>query len=162
MIQETGFDGVSLIKHFEACSLEAYPDPATGGHPWTIGYGHTGAEVRQGESCSLAEAETVLMFDLDRFERGIERLVTRRLEARQFDALVSLAFNIGLGNLASSTLLKKLNMGDDIAAAAQFLAWNRAAGKVMKGLQRRRKAESLVFTGYPASVAIEHAMKVYP
>jgi lysozyme len=159
---KTGEDGMRLIKHFEDCVLRAYPDPATGGQPWTIGIGHTGAEVRQGDSVTLDEAYALLAQDLVKFETGVNAMVLRRLEQTQFDALISLSFNIGLGNFKGSTLLRKLNAGEDIAAQIEFLKWNRAAGKVMKGLQRRRKAESLVFGGALADAAIEEALRTYP
>lgn len=158
---KTGPDGLALIKHFESCVLRAYPDPATGGAPWTIGYGST-LGVKPGDTLTLAQAEALLMHDLERFEAGVNNLAHRRLEQWQFDALVSLAFNIGLGNLAASTLIKKLNVGEDIATAIEFLKWNRAAGKVMKGLQRRRRAESLVFSGLDAKGAINDALLEYP
>lgn len=159
---KTGQDGVALIKHFEACVLKAYPDPATGGKPYTVGIGHTGPEVQLGETITQAEAEALLYSDLERFEKGVDSLVQREIAQHQFDALVSLAFNIGLGNLKTSTLLKKLNAFDDIGAQVQFLAWNRAAGKVMRGLQRRRKAEALVFSGILADMAIREAIEAYP
>jgi lysozyme len=108
------------------------------------------------------EAEALLAMDLMRFERGVDDMLKVDVTQSQFDALVSLAFNIGLGNLKGSTLLKKLNAGDDVAAQAQFLVWNRAGGKVMKGLQRRRKAESLVFVGFDADMAIGEAMREHP
>lgn len=159
---KSGNDCRDLIRHFESCVLKAYPDPATNGPPITIGYGHTGPEVRMGDTLTPPEAEALLALDLIRFERGVDEMLKRDVTQSQFDALVSLAFNIGLGNLKGSTLMKRLNAGEDAAAQEQFLVWNRAAGQVMKGLQRRRKAESLVFSGFDADMAISEAMRELP
>lgn len=155
-------DCIDLIKHFESCVLKAYPDPATNGPPITIGYGHTGPEVRIGDALTIPEAEALLALDLMRFERGVDDMLKRDVSQNQFDALVSLAFNIGLGNLKGSTLMKRINAGEDMAAQEQFLVWNRGNGQVMKGLQRRRKAESLVFAGFDAAMAIGEAMRELP
>lgn len=137
--------GLELIKEFEGIRLGAYPDPGTGGEPWTIGYGHTGREVRPGLRITLQEADRMLEDDLLKFERGVEALVNVPLEQHEFDALVSFTFNCGLGNLKSSTLLLLLNEGDKEEAALQFLRWNRANQKVMAGLTRRRQAEMALF-----------------
>lgn len=157
----TGPDGIALIKHFEGCVLKAYPDPATGGEPITIGFGHTGG-VRLGDTVTEAEAMTLLVLDLKRFEKGVDAAVHRRLEQHQYDACISLAFNIGLGNFGNSTLVKKLNNGDDAGAAVEFLRWDKAAGKQMRGLTRRRRAESYVFHGIPAETAILKASEELP
>lgn len=137
--------GIDLIKQSEGCRLTAYPDPATGGHPWTIGYGHTGSDVHPGKVITQAEAYRLLVEDLDLFERGVKRLVTVELTQGQFDALVCFSFNVGLGALQQSTLLKMINAGDFDGAAKQFLRWDKAAGKVMAGLTKRRQAESELF-----------------
>lgn len=157
----TGEDGLTLIKHFEGCVLLAYPDPATGGEPITIGIGHTGG-VRMGDEMTEEEAMATLARDLRRFEKGVDEAVHRRLEQHQFDACVSLSFNIGLGNFKNSTLVKKLNNGDDAGAAVEFLRWDRANGKQMRGLSRRRRAESLVFAGMMAEMAITEATRDFP
>jgi lysozyme len=157
-----GPDGIALIKHFESCSLKAYPDPATNGPPITICWGHTGPEVKLGQTLTYPECEALLALDLRRFEAGVDAMLTRDVTPNQFDSLVSLAFNIGLGNLKGSTLMKRMNAGEDEAAKLQFLVWNRAVGKVMKGLQRRRKAESLVFAGFDADVAIAESLREHP
>lgn len=138
--------GVDLIKRHEGLRLTAYPDPATGGEPWTIGYGTT-AGVRPGMTISSARAEEMLQADLPRFEAAVSRLVTVPLDQHQFDALVSFTYNLGEGNLRSSTLLKKLNAGDYAAAAAQFERWVTAAGKPLPGLVKRRAAERAMFEG---------------
>ena len=132
--------GVDLIKRFEGLKLNAYPDPATGREPWTIGYGTTKG-VRPGMSITSARAEEMLQDDLRIFEAAVERLVTVHLCQHQFDALVSFTYNLGEGNLRSSTLLKKLNAGDYPGAAVQFDRWVHAGGKIMPGLVKRRAAE---------------------
>ena len=134
-----------LIKESEGCVLKAYPDPATGGEPWTIGYGHTGSDVRPGKVIDQDEADRLLDEDVDLFERGVNRLVNVDLTQGQFDALVCFAFNLGLGALQQSTLLKLLNAGDYEGAAKQFLRWDKVGGKVMAGLTKRRQAESELF-----------------
>lgn len=138
-------DGLDLIKRSEGCRLEAYPDPATGGPPLTLGWGHTGSDVTPGKAITQAEADRLLDEDLDLFERGVSRLVTVELTQGQFDALVSFAFNLGLGALGQSTLLKMLNAGDTDGAAKQILRWDKAAGRQMAGLTKRRHAEMELF-----------------
>jgi len=135
--------GKSLIRDFEGERLTAYPDPATGGEPWTIGVGHTGG-VKRGDTITKAQSDAFLSADLKRFENAVNRLAPKTTQ-NQFDALVSFAFNLGEGNLSSSTLLKMHNAGDYAGAAKQFVRWNKAAGKVMAGLTRRREAEAALY-----------------
>lgn len=130
-----------LIKSFEGLELEAYLCPAD---IWTIGYGHTG-NVKEGDSITKAEADELLDKDLQTFRNGVKRLVKVPLNENQFGALVSFAYNLGLGSLQNSTLLKLLNAGDYDGAADQFLRWNKSKGKVLTGLVRRREAERAVF-----------------
>lgn len=137
--------GLALIKEFEGLRLKAYPDPATGGEPWTIGVGHTGG-VRKGDVITEAQADALLRADLARFEAAVNKLAPVSTQD-QFDALVSLAFNVGEGNLTSSTLLRKHNAADYDGAATEFARWNKAAGKVMAGLTRRRAAEASLYRG---------------
>lgn len=132
--------GIELIKQFEGINLKAYPDPGTGGEPWTIGYGHTGG-VKKGDVITQAQAEELLRKDLIKFEDGVSNALTVETTQHQFDAMVSLAFNIGLGNFTKSTLLRKHNSKCWQCAAAQFGVWRNAGGKVMTGLIRRRAAE---------------------
>ncbi len=132
--------GIDLIKQFEGVSLKAYPDPGTGGEPWTIGYGHTGG-VKKGDAITQAQAEDLLRKDLIKFEAGVSNALTAETTQNQFDAMVSLAYNIGLGNFTKSTLLRKHNARCWQCAAAQFGVWRNAGGKVMNGLIRRRAAE---------------------
>ena len=138
--------GVALIKEFEGCELTAYPDPATGGDPWTVGIGHTGPEVRPGMTITETEAEDILRADLQAFERCVNNATAGiAITQGQFDALVAFSFNVGCANLKSSTLLRKLRSGDEDGAAQEFARWNRANGAVMKGLTRRREAERALF-----------------
>lgn len=147
-------DGVDILKHFEGCRLQAYPDPASGGAPWTIGYGHTGPEVKPGLKWTQAQADAVLLLDLASFEKSVTSAVRVPLTQPQFDALVCFAYNVGVGNLQSSTLLAKLNGRDYAGAQAQFIRWNKAAGKELAGLTRRRKAEAARFGGATSKNAI--------
>ncbi|SFT94948.1 Phage-related lysozyme (muramidase), GH24 family [Kosakonia arachidis] len=139
----TGAAGLTLIKSFEGLSLEKYRD-AVG--KWTIGYGHLILpEENFPQALSKVEAEDLLRADLGMTERGVHRLVTVDLNQNQFDALVAFAFNVGLGNLQSSTLLRLLNQGQYQAAADQLPRWNKAGGKILPGLTRRRDAERALF-----------------
>ena len=134
-------DGLDLIKQFEGLYLKAYRCPA--GVP-TIGYGYT-AGVAMGQTITQQQADDYLRRDVRQFERAVARLVTVPLTQGQFDALVSFAFNLGEGALAQSTLLRLLNAGDYAGAAAQFDRWNKAGGRVLPGLVRRRAAERALF-----------------
>lgn len=136
--------GIDLIKQFEGYSSRAYPDPATGGAPWTIGYGTTKG-VKPGMVITAQQAEKMLRDDVAKFESGVSSLITAPTTQGQFDAMVSLAYNIGLGNFGKSTLLKKHNARCYTCAADQFRVWNRANGKVMNGLTKRRAAERQVY-----------------
>ena len=135
-----------MIKKFEGYSATAYPDPGTGGEPFTLGYGHTDrGKVKLGDVCDEPQADYWLRQDVQTAVDGVNRLVTVPLTQNQFDALVDFSYNVGLGNLERSTLLKKLNSGDYEGAANEFPRWNKANGKVMNGLTRRREAEKALF-----------------
>lgn len=136
--------GRDFIKGFEKLELKAYPDPGTGGKPWTVGWGHTKG-VKPGDQITQAQAEVFLAEDLSAFESAVNSAIKRPMTQSQFDAMVSLAFNIGGANFASSTLVKKFNAGDVTGAADQFPRWKNANGKEMKGLVRRRAAERELF-----------------
>lgn len=142
-------NGIALIKRFEGCRLTAYPDPGTGGDPWTIGYGWTlpvdGKPVRPGMTIDQATADRLLKTGLVSYENDVLKIVKVKLTQGQFDALVSFAYNVGSRALSTSTLLKKLNAGDIKGAADEFLRWNKASGKVLNGLTRRREAERALF-----------------
>ena len=135
--------GLNLIKTFEGIRLQAYQDQRG---IWTIGDGHT-AGVYAGETITAAQADDFLRLDLGVAETTVNHMVTATLTQDQFDALVSLVFNIGSGNFAHSTLLKTLNEGDTAGAAEQFLMWDHANGVVDPGLLRRREAERAMFLG---------------
>ncbi len=140
----TSATGIDLICSFEGLRLNAYDD---GVGVWTIGYGTTvinGVKVKKGDTCTLEQAKKYMVSDLKKFEAAVNK-VTVALNQNQFDALVSLAYNIGTGAFEKSTLLKKLNAGDYKGAAAQFDVWSKAGGKVMKGLVNRRAAERKLF-----------------
>lgn len=140
--------GKALVKRFEGLRLEAYPDPGTGGHPWTIGFGHTGPEVKRGLVITPGEADRLLEKDLARFETGVEAMLCGVPTTEdEFSAMVSLAFNIGLGNFATSTLLKRHKAGNKIGAANSFLSWVFAGKKKLPGLMRRREAEKELYEG---------------
>ena len=138
---KTSYKGIALIKDFEGLRLGAYYCSAG---VLTIGYGHTGG-VKEGDLITEQKAEQLLQDDLKKFENGVLRLVRVPLNQNQFDALVSFAFNLGVGNLGKSTLLKMLNNRDYKGAAGQFVRWNKAGGKELAGLTRRRLAESAMF-----------------
>ena len=133
-----------IIKKHEGLRLKAYPDPASGGDPWTIGYGHT-RNVFKGMEITLAEAQHLLDEDMGDAYACIDHSVTVPLDYRQRDALCSFVFNVGCSAFQKSTLLRLLNAGDFTGAAAQFPRWNKAAGKVMPGLVKRRGAERALF-----------------
>lgn len=132
---------LNLIKHYEGLSLRAYPDPGSGGDPWTIGYGATGAGIKQGVVWTLEQAEARLLADVKRFAAAVASVVGLNTTQNEFDAMVVFAYNVGAGALRSSTLLKLHLKGDKKGAAAQFLRWDKAKGKVMRGLTIRRKNE---------------------
>lgn len=135
--------GLSLIKRFESLRLKWYLCPA--GKP-TIGYGHVKLPYDKFIAPITSDfANCLLRQDVAKFERGVLTAVTRHLSQAQFDALVCLAFNIGLANFKASTLLKKLNAGDELGAADQFLQWVYANKVKLNGLVTRRKAERLLF-----------------
>ena len=136
--------GLALIIRFEGLKLSAYPDPATGGEPITIGCGHTGG-VKLGDTCTEAEAMDWLRQDCAEAEACIDAHVTADLDQNQRDALISLIYNIGCGNFKGSTLCRLLNAGNFDAAAGQFKRWNQADHKEMPGLTRRRAAEATLF-----------------
>ena len=138
--------GLKLIAQFEGCYLQAYLCPA---NVWTIGIGTTiypnGVKVKKGDKCTLEQAHEYLAHDMIEFEKTVNDSVKVPLSQNQFDALVSLAYNIGSTAFKNSTLLKKLNAKDYQGAADQFLRWNKGGGKVLKGLVSRRESERALF-----------------
>ena len=139
-------NGLNLIKQFEGLRLNAYDD---GVGVWTIGYGTikypNGTLVKKGDKITQTQADQYIANDVATFERSVNMLVNVPLTQNQFDALVSFTYNLGATNLNASTLLKKLNAKDHKGASAEFQKWNKAGGKVMTGLVRRRKAEMELF-----------------
>lgn len=137
----------NVIKHFEGCKLEAYLCPAK--IP-TIGFGNTfyadGKPVKMGDKITLKQAEDMLPNIVLKFAQGVDRLVKRELLQCEFDALVSFAYNCGLGNLEKSNLLREVNKkGSALRIETEFLKWNKGGGKVLDGLTRRRKTEALLY-----------------
>ena len=140
---KTGTKGIELIKHFEGCELEAYKCAAG---VWTIGYGHIKG-VTSDSVITQEQAEQMLVEELNEYEGYINDMVTTPLSQNQFDALVSWVYNLGGGNLKASTLLKVLNSGDFNGVPAQLMRWNKAGGRVLEGLTKRRQAEADLFSG---------------
>jgi lysozyme len=144
---KTGERGLKLIKEFEGCKLKAYQCPAG---VWTIGIGSTrysdGSAVKRGQTLANEEAALLLLSKtLTSYEHAVNAIKVD-LTQNEFDALVSLTYNIGAGNLASSTLVKMLKAGNSKAEIAkQFLRWDKAGGKPLAGLTRRRNAEAELF-----------------
>jgi len=143
---QTSEKGIALIKQFEGCKLTAYQDSVG---VWTIGYGWTqpvdGKPIRAGMTIKQETAERLLKNGLVSYESDVSRLVKVGLTQGQFDALVSFTYNLGARSLSTSTLLRKLNAGDYAGAADEFMRWNKAGGKVLNGLTRRREAERALF-----------------
>lgn len=143
---QTSDKGIALIKEFEGCKLTAYQDSVG---VWTIGYGWTqpvdGKPIRAGMTIKQETAERLLKTGLVSYESDVSRLVKVGLTQGQFDALVSFTYNLGARSLSTSTLLRKLNAGDYAGAADEFLRWNKAGGKVLNGLSRRREADLALF-----------------
>lgn len=146
--------GIALIKEFEGLSLTSYRDPVG---IWTIGYGHTGT-AKPNQTITRSQADELLAKDLVRFEAAINKAVTVPLAQNQFDALVSIVYNVGEGSSHKSgiirltdgrpsTLLRRLNDGDYLGAAVAFKDWKYAGGRVLRGLERRREAEFQLFMG---------------
>lgn len=138
--------GKALMRQYEGCKLKAYPDPGTGGDPWTIGYGATGPDIHEGLIWTQAQANARFDMDIARFAIKVANLIGGKpTTSNQFSAMVSFAYNCGVGNLASSTLLRKHKAGDFAGARAEFAKWNKAAGKVLPGLVKRRAAEAAIY-----------------
>jgi len=135
----------TLIHKWEGCKLTAYPDPATGGDPWTVGWGATGPNIHQGTVWTQEQADADLNSRLTTLISKMASYIHMPITSNQLGAMASLAYNIGFAAWSQSTLLREFNSGDIQSAANQFLVWNRAAGKVMTGLENRRKDERATF-----------------
>ncbi len=135
-----------FVKHTEGCKLHAYPDPATGGAPWTIGYGATGPHIKKETVWTQPQAEADLTQRLTTLYWQICQRLNRYIAPHQMAALMSFVYNLGIGNFSSSTLLKHLNAGAMEQAAQEFQRWVYANKKIMPGLQTRRRLEAQLFT----------------
>ena len=148
-----GAAGLALIKQFEGCArkrpdgrYDAYPDPATGGAPWTIGWGTTGSDVKRGTIWTQAQCDQRLATDVAHFASQVASLIgLAPTTQNQFDAMVCLAYNVGVDNLRTSTLLARHKVKDYAGAQEQFARWNKANGQVMAGLTKRRAAEAALY-----------------
>ena len=136
-------EGLSLIKKFEGCELEAYKCAAG---VWTIGFGSIKG-VKQGDTITQEEADNLLLHEMDEYEGYVNHMVKVDIKQNEFDALVAWVFNLGPSNFSSSTLLQKINIKDWDDVPNQIKRWNKAGGKVLQGLIRRREAEALLFEG---------------
>lgn len=135
-----------MLHQFEGCRLTAYQDCV---NVWTIGYGWTqcveGKIIGPGMVITQSMADDLLLDGIEQYENAVNELVTVKINQQQFDALVDLTYNIGISALKNSTLLKKLNSNNYNVAADEFLRWNKAGGKTLAGLTRRREAERDLF-----------------
>lgn len=169
----TGSKGLALIKEFEGYHTKlpdgrckAYldklvrPELRSPGYPglWTIGYGSTGSHVTEGTVWTQEQAEADLRRLVASHEEVVKKLVTVPLDQNQFDALVSLSYNMGLHK--AKTLLRKLNAGDEAGASAAFMLYDKAGGKSIKGLTRRRAAERKLFDTYTPEQVVEESAKL--
>mgnify|MGYP003133405599 FL=1 len=136
-------EGLSLIKKFEGCKLEAYLCPAG---VWTIGYGHT-KDVKEGDKINRDEADYLLQEEMIEYESYINDFVEVPLEQNQFDALCSWVYNLGPTNLKNSTMLRVLNEEKYADVPQEIKRWNKAGGEVLDGLIKRREAEAKMFAG---------------
>lgn len=133
---------LDLIRRWEGCKLTAYQCSAG---VWTIGWGSTGPGITRGVVWTQAQADSRLASDVRKFADGVFGAVTASANENQLGAMISLAYNIGLGAFRSSTMLRLFNAGDISGARAQFQRWNKAGGKVVNGLTNRRNDEAAVF-----------------
>ena len=145
-------DGIKLLHTFEGCKLSAYLCPAAVPLPkdkqfWTIGWGNTfyedGSAVKQGDVITQDRADELFLNVVNTFATGVRQLILQPISDNKFSALVSFAYNVGLANLKKSTLLRMVNSNpSDPTIRDQFMRWNKAGGKVLAGLTRRRSAEA--------------------
>ncbi len=151
LVNNVGPDGRELLEHYEGLRLTAYQDSVG---VWTIGYGDT-ENVHEGMTITQAEADERLNGRLSRdFVPGVLAVLKRESSQSQFDAMVCFAYNVGIGALTSSTLLRLFNSGDIAGAADQFPRWDKAGGQSLKGLRKRRAAERALFLGADVENAI--------
>ena len=139
--------GLQLLMHYEGCKLEAYLCPAK--IP-TIGYGNTfyadGKPVKLGDKITKQQADELLPAIVQKFAISVANAIKTSVSQHQFDAMVSLAYNIGIGNFIKSTLLGLVNKkASDIQVANEFMKWNKSNGKILEGLNKRRKSEAELY-----------------
>lgn len=137
-------NSINLIKTFEGYRSNAYPDPGSGGAPWTIGFGHT-KDVKRGDVCTMEEAIAWLYQEATEASLQVLNVVTVPISQNQLDALTSFVYNTGIGTFKKSTLLKLLNLHQYDNAAKEFTKWIYAAGVSLPGLIKRRQAEKELF-----------------
>lgn len=147
--------GIRLVKDFEGCHTEAYQDIVG---VWTIGYGHTEG-VKEGDTITLSKAHSLLVEELERYASRISESCTNPPNDNELAAMTSLAYNVGIAGFRRSTVLKCHNACDTDAAARAFALWNKAGGKVVKGLVRRRAAEAALYL-QPVSGELEMPQRV--
>lgn len=144
---------IKIIQKSESCAkrqpdgtFKAYPDPGSGGDPWTIGWGSTGADIKPGTIWSQKQCDERFSEHVAQFAQAVTKAIgSAPTTQHQFDAMVSLAYNIGVNAFAGSTVLKKHKAGDFKGAAAAFGMWNKSKGKVLNGLTTRRAAEAALY-----------------
>lgn len=137
-------EGIDMMHHFEGCKLEAYQCSAK---VWTIGWGNTYYQdkrsVKQGDKITQQQADELFEMIMNEFSIMVRKVLKKEISENRFSAIVCFAYNVGMGNLKASTLLKKVNINpDDPTIPSEFLRWNKAGGKVLNGLTRRRQAEA--------------------
>ena len=161
----------AIIRRFESCQLTSYPDRKTGAAPWTCGWGATGPEIGPGVQWTQERADRRLAGDVAQREIAASNAITRDVTQGQFDAFVSILYNVGAGTKdrdgiirfksgAPSTLLRLLNSGNPVASADEFLRWVSPGSNVVNGLLRRRTVEQAVFRGVSAADALAIAFQI--
>lgn len=133
--------GILHIQNSEGLKLQSYPDPGTGGAPWTICYGHTGPEVIPGLRVTKEQCELWLYQDVSNAELVVQKAIKRPIKQGEYDAMVSFVYNVGPANYRSSTLLRKFNQGDRHGSCHQYPLWKYANKRVLEGLVTRRFKE---------------------
>lgn len=170
---KTSAEGFTVIRRYEDCKLVAYPDPKTGGAPWTIGWGATGPDVGPGLIWSQAQADARLESDVAQREEAVSQAIDAPMSQGQFDAIVSIVFNVGYGTSkrdgilrlisgVPSTLVRMLNAGQYDKARAEFAKWISPGSSVEYGLRRRRRAEQGLWDGLSARDAIAVSDAEFP
>lgn len=155
-------EGKDFIKTLEGFRADAYPDPGSkDGKPFTIGYGHTGPDVKEGLKVTHAEASKLLGKDLISCELALEKYVKLPLVQKEFDALACFIFNVGVQAFKDSTILRLLNLGKRMEASEEFKKWVKNGSKMMPGLLKRRTAEQRLFQGFTYHEALKAGDRAY-